>query len=223
MIRMVVFDMAGTTVNEDNVVYKTLQQVINNAGHNFTLNQVLAVGAGKEKLQAIKDILKSGNGLQDDQFAEHLYRIFDTTLKNAYDNIDVNPQGGAEELFKLLKQKNILIILNTGYNAITANRLLTKLGWKIGEQIDGLITASDVTANRPMPDMIQLAMKQFLITDASEVAKVGDSIIDIEEGKNAGCSLSIGITTGAHTQAQLTTANPNYIIHHLMELLPLLN
>ena len=220
---MVVFDMAGTTVNEDNVVYKTLQQVINNAGYSFTLNQVLAVGAGKEKLQAIKDILKSGNGLQDDQFAEHLYRIFDTTLKNAYDNIDVNPQGGAEELFKLLKQKNILIILNTGYNAITANRLLTKLGWKIGEQIDGLITASDVTANRPMPDMIQLAMKQFLITDASEVAKVGDSTIDIEEGKNAGCSLSIGITTGAHTEEQLATANPNYIIHHLMELLPLLN
>ena len=69
MIRMVVFDMAGTTVDEDNVVYKTLQQVINNAGYSFTLNQVLAVGAGKEKLQAIKDILKSGNGLQDDQFA----------------------------------------------------------------------------------------------------------------------------------------------------------
>ena len=223
MIRMVVFDMAGTTVDEDNVVYKTLQQVINNAGYDFTLNQVLAVGAGKEKLQAIKDILKSGNGLQDDQFAEHLYRIFDTTLKNMYDNIDVKPQGGAEELFAILKQKNILTVLNTGYNAVTANRLLAKLGWQIGEQIDGLITATDVTANRPMPDMIQLAMKQFSITDATEVAKVGDSTIDIEEGKNAGCSLSIGITTGAHTQAQLTTANPNYIIHHLMELLPLLN
>ena len=220
---MVVFDMAGTTVDEDNVVYKTLQQVINNAGHDFTLNQVLAVGAGKEKLQAIKDILKSGNGLQDDQFAEHLYRIFDTTLKNVYDNIDVKPQGGAEELFAILKQKNILRVLNTGYNAVTANKLLAKLGWQIGDQIDGLITATDVTANRPMPDMIQLAMKQFLITDANEVAKVGDSTIDIEEGKNAGCSLSIGITTGAHTQAQLTTANPNYIIHHLMELLPLLN
>ena len=53
MIRMVVFDMAGTTVNEDNVVYKTLQQVINNAGYDFTLKQVLAEGAGKEKLQAI--------------------------------------------------------------------------------------------------------------------------------------------------------------------------
>ncbi len=223
MIRMVVFNMAGTTVNEDNLVYKTLQQVINNAGYHFTLHQVLAVGAGKEKLQAIRDILHSGNGIEDEQFAAHLYRIFETTLKNRYDNIDVTPQDGAADLFKMLKQKNIFVILNTGYNSKTAQGLLNKLNWQIGVQIDGLITASDVTANRPMPDMIQLAMKQFGITDAKEVVKVGDSTIDIEEGKNAGCSLSIGITTGAHNWAQLATAKPDYIIQHLMEFIPFLN
>ena len=47
MIKMVVFDMAGTTVNENNVVYKTLQKAINEAGYNFTLEKVLAEGAGK--------------------------------------------------------------------------------------------------------------------------------------------------------------------------------
>ena len=36
MIRMVVFDMAGTTVDENNVVYKTLQKTINAAGYNFS-------------------------------------------------------------------------------------------------------------------------------------------------------------------------------------------
>ncbi len=39
MIRLVVFDMAGTTVNEDNVVYKTLQRAINEFGFNFSLAQ----------------------------------------------------------------------------------------------------------------------------------------------------------------------------------------
>jgi phosphoglycolate phosphatase-like HAD superfamily hydrolase len=71
--------------------------------------------------------------------------------------------------------------------------------------------------------MILLAMERFGITDAKEVAKIGDSIIDIEEGRNAGCGLSIGITTGAHTAAQLATANPDFIIHHLVELLPIIN
>ena len=215
--------MAGTTVDEDNVVYKTLQLVINDAGYNFTLAQVLELGAGKEKLQAIKDILEAGGRYQTEIFAENLYKIFDETLKITYDTMDIKPQDGAEETFRILNQNNILIVLNTGYNAVTANGLLKKLNWQVGNQIDALITASDVTANRPKPDMILLAMEQFKITDAKEVAKVGDSTIDIEEGQNAGCSLNVGITTGAHTQAQLSAANPDYIIHHLLELLPILN
>ena len=100
--------------------------------------------------------------------------------------------------------------------------ILEKLHWKTGNQIDGLITATDVQNNRPQPDMILLAMQKFGIDNAGEVAKVGDSIIDIEEGKNAGCGLSIGITTGAHTYQQLASANPNKIINNLSELLQLI-
>jgi phosphoglycolate phosphatase-like HAD superfamily hydrolase len=66
--------------------------------------------------------------------------------------------------------------------------------------------------------MILMAMEQMGITNCEEVAKVGDSIIDIEEGKNAGCALSIGITTGAHSFEQLQSAMPNFIIDNLLEL-----
>ncbi|HRI28294.1 MAG TPA: HAD family hydrolase, partial [Chitinophagales bacterium] len=61
MIKLVVFDMAGTTINEHNVVYKTLHIVINQNGYTFTLNQVLEQGAGKEKKQAIADTLSLHN------------------------------------------------------------------------------------------------------------------------------------------------------------------
>lgn len=223
MTKMVVFDMAGTTVDEDNVVYKTLQQVINNEGYNFSLKTVLAEGAGKEKLQAIKDILKLDEPKRDDQFVGHLYTVFDKALEDAYDQIDIQPQDGAEDLFRSLHQKNIRVILNTGYNENTARRLLAKLNWAEGGQFDALITATAVEKSRPYPDMIHLAMERFQITEAKTVVKVGDSTIDILEGQNAGCGLSIGITTGAHTQLQLEAANPDYVINHLSELLPLLN
>ena len=49
MIKLVVFDMAGTTVDEQNVVYKTLQKAINHGGIPVTLEDVLETGAGKEK------------------------------------------------------------------------------------------------------------------------------------------------------------------------------
>jgi phosphonatase-like hydrolase len=222
MIRMVVFDMAGTTVNEDNVVYKTLQIAINEKGFNFSLDEVLLEGAGKEKLQAIKSILSVYAEKEDDELSEKMYTRFIELLAAAYDTLEILPQNNALELFQALKQKNILVVLNTGYNAETAQSLITKLGWQKGIQYDSLVTATDVEKNRPNPDMIWLAMKQLGISNAAEVAKVGDSIIDIEEGKNAGCSLSIGITTGAHTFEQLQSAKPDYIINNLLELLPLL-
>lgn len=219
---MVVFDMAGTTVDENNVVYKTLQKVINHAGFTVTLAQVLAVGAGKEKLTAIRDILALDISVHTAEVVNEIYEDFVSELEIAYNSFELKPQPGAEELFAALKAKNILVVLNTGYNKATANAILQKLGWQAGVQIDGLITATDVANNRPQPDMILLAMQKFSITNAGDVIKVGDSAIDIEEGKNAGCSLSIGITTGAHTYGQLQAAKPDYILLHLLELLPLL-
>lgn len=219
---MTVFDMAGTTVNENMIVYKTLRKSINEAGFNFTMEEVLAEGAGKEKADAIRSILHVYANRQDDALTENIYRHFIASLEKAYDTEDVLPQDNAEQLFRALRQNDILIVLNTGYNEKTAKQLITKLGWEKGVEFDSLVTATDVQHNRPYPDMILLAMRQFGINDAHEVAKVGDSIIDIEEGANAGCGLNIGITTGAHTREQLSTANPDRIIDNLLELLPLL-
>ncbi len=221
MTRMVVFDMAGTTVDEDNVVYKTLRKTINAAGFDFTLEQVLALGAGKEKLMAVKDILASA-GVIDESTSKAVHAHFTKELEIAYDSFELKPQPGTEDVFSALKKRGILVVLNTGYNRATAVSILQKLNWLVGEQVDVLVTASDVVQNRPHPDMIFHAMKQFSIDDAAGVVKVGDSIIDIEEGKNAGCGLSIGITTGAHTQDQLASAQPDYILHNLAALLPLI-
>lgn len=221
-IRMVVFDMAGTTVNENNVVYKTLQKAINEAGFDFTLDQVLAEGAGKEKRQAIETILSVYAHVSDAELTSRIYDSFIVQLTDAYAKEEILPQNNAAELFAELKKRGILAVLNTGYDRATAQSIIDKLGWKEGDPIDGLVTASDVPRNRPNPDMIQFAMQRFGITNSAEVAKIGDSIIDIQEGQNAGCGLSIGITTGAHTLAQLQSANPDYIIGDLMELVGIL-
>ena len=219
---MIVFDMAGTTVDEDNVVYKTLQKSINAEGFDFSLDQVFAEGAGKEKLQAIKSVLSIYGNIENDVLANKIFENFKEQLELAYDSMQIYPQNNAPELFAALKKNGILVVLNTGYNEHTANSLIRKLGWKKGVHFDGLITASDVKKNRPEPDMILLAMDQFQIVDPKEVIKIGDSTIDIEEGRNAGCRLNIGITTGAHTKDQLALTNPDYIIDDLIGLLTII-
>jgi len=56
-IEMVVFDMAGTSVDEGNVVYHTLHKAIEKQCPSIRFEDVLKWGAGKEKLQAIRETL----------------------------------------------------------------------------------------------------------------------------------------------------------------------
>lgn len=214
---MVVFDMAGTTVDENNVVYKTLHASIVSAGVAVTLEDVLLHGAGKEKLQAIKDVVKAVGALHVD--ASAIYEQFVVLLTDAYANLDVAPCSNAETVFALLKKQGIKVVLNTGYNRATATGLLEKLHWTIGEDIDLLVTASDVSNNRPAPDMIDFAIQHFNIQDRLTVVKVGDSAIDIEEGKNAGCGKTFGVTKGAQTRDQIAAAHPTGVLDDLLEMM----
>jgi phosphonatase-like hydrolase len=221
MIKMVVFDMAGTTVNENNVVYKTLQSAINEAAFDFSLEEVLEAGAGKEKLEAIRSILALRQ-VENEQLAGQIFTRFLKLLDTAYQTLDIFEQDNATALFRMLKENEILVVLNTGYNKETAESLVQKIGWKKGIDYDLLVTASDVSKNRPEPDMILLAMEQFGIENAGSVIKIGDSAVDIMEGRNAGCRINIGITTGAQTYEQLQTAQPAYIIDNLIDLMPII-
>jgi phosphonatase-like hydrolase len=218
MIQLVVLDMAGTTVDEDNVVYKTVRAAINAAGYSFTQDQVQEAGAGKEKSQAIRDVLAlDGCPHSDDEVAE-IFGDFKQRLQTAYATLDVKEQPGATESFAKLHQHGIKVVLNTGYDRATAESLVAKIGWTVGKEIDGLVTASDVQNGRPAPDMIWLAMQQTGVESRQSVVKIGDSAIDIEEGRNAECGMTFGVTTGAQTELQLRSAEPTHIVDSLGEM-----
>jgi phosphoglycolate phosphatase-like HAD superfamily hydrolase len=109
------------------------------------------------------------------------------------------------------------VVLNTGYTSEIAHQLLDKLQWKENVHFDALITADDVSESRPSPEMINLAMRKFNIQEPEKVLKAGDSVIDIEEGKNAGCGLTIAVLSGAQNRAELEKAEPDYIFNTISE------
>jgi phosphonatase-like hydrolase len=158
IIKLVVFDMAGTTVDEDNVVYKTLHSTILGEGFNVSLLDVLQHGAGKEKHQAIKDVLgaKSIQGFD----SKEIFNKFQKNLDVAYEHLEAKSFDGVPSLLKTLREKEIKIALNTGYNRRIAKLLLAKLGWREAREYDTLVTADDVSNGRPHPDMIYLAMQK---------------------------------------------------------------
>ncbi|WP_080777315.1 HAD-IA family hydrolase [Chryseobacterium phocaeense] len=214
-IELLVLDMAGTTINEDNVVYKTLTAAVNNHGYQVTLDKVLSSCAGMEKLEAITSLLKEINGNEAD--APVIFQDFSEQLKEAYRGLDVKPINGTENFLLKMKSMNKIVVLNTGYTSEIARQLLDKLQWKESIHFDALITADDVSESRPSPEMIYLAMKKFNISEPGNVLKAGDSVIDIEEGKNAGCGLTVAVLSGAQNRTELETAHPDYIFNTISE------
>nr|WP_315035719.1 HAD-IA family hydrolase [uncultured Chryseobacterium sp.] len=214
-IELLVLDMAGTTIDEDNVVYKTLTNAVTEYGYSVTLDKVLISCAGMEKLEAITSLLKEINGNEED--AQPIFENFSEKLKEAYRNLEVRPINGTENFLLKMKQQNKKVVLNTGYTYEIAQQLLDKLQWKENIHFDALITADNVSESRPSPEMINLAMKKFNITEPSKVLKAGDSVIDIEEGKNAGCGLTIAVLSGAQNRAELEKAKPDYILNTISE------
>jgi len=222
MIKLVVFDMAGTTVDEDNVVYKTVREAINSKGYSFSQDEVQAVGAGKEKSQAIRDVLALDGQTHSEDEVQEIFRDFKSLLAASYQTLAVTEQPYTTDTFNRLRAAGIKVVLNTGYDRKTAENLVNKIGWESGRDFDGLVTASDVSNGRPAPDMIHHAMNLTGIENPSQVAKVGDSQIDIEEGKNASCGLTVGVTTGAQTREQLKLVQPSCVIDNLNELLAII-
>jgi len=130
----------------------------------------------------------------------------------------VKPAPGAEELFQQLKERSITVALNTGFPKNIADVIVNRFRWNEKGLIDDYIASDEVKKGRPFPFMIEQLMFRAGVDDPLMVAKVGDTAVDIEEGKNVGCSYNIAITTGAYNTAELETLRPTHIVNSLLEI-----
>ena len=65
-------------------------------------------------------------------------------------------------------------------------------------------------------------MQRLSIDDPAQLVKIGDTEVDIGEGRNAQAGLVVSITTGAFSRAELEPYRPDRIIDSLFELPALL-
>lgn len=213
-IQLVVFDIAGTTVRDTGNVAKAFIDAFNEFNIDVpvaTVNQVM----GFRKIDAIRMLLPGENSL----LAEKIHEVFIRNMIALYESdTDLRPLPQVEAIFQQLKQQGIKIALNTGFTRPVTNTILQRLQWNVPETIDMVVCSDEVPEGRPQPFMIKAIMQQMEITDSRAVVKVGDTKVDVEEGRNAACGLVISVTTGAYTRSELELYKPDHIIDGMGEL-----
>jgi phosphonatase-like hydrolase len=124
----------------------------------------------------------------------------------------------AEEVFLHLKERGIYVALNTGFPREIAETIIERFQWKERGLVDEYIASDEVEQGRPHSFMIRELMNRTGVNDPADVLKVGDTEVDINEGRNSNCGLVIAVTTGAFTREQLEAFHPDHILDNLSEL-----
>ncbi|GAC1526228.1 MAG: hypothetical protein NVS3B15_01980 [Sediminibacterium sp.] len=117
-----------------------------------------------------------------------------------------------------MQEQGIKVALDTGFTRVITTPILRRLEWETHPLINAVICSDEVPEGRPHPYMIEALMQQTGVSNAKNVVKVGDTQVDVQEGRNAGCGLVVAVTTGAYTRKQLEAYQPDHIIDSLQEL-----
>lgn len=205
---LVIFDMAGTTVKDAGHVADAFLNALGEHGIEVNAEHLSRV-RGSSKREAVLHFIPEGadRGRQ----AETVYNSFQAHLVRLYRAGGVEPVEGAEETFHWLKRRGIGVALNTGFDREITGLLLSSLGWE-GEVVDVVVCGDDVKRGRPAPDLIFRAMEATGVNDARRVMNVGDTVLDLQTGHNAGVRWNVGVLSGAHGRAMLEQAPHTHLL-----------
>lgn len=221
--KLIVFDLAGTTVNDNKDVHRVLQRVFKKIHIRISIQEANEV-MGIPKPVAIRILLERHKyPYISEMLVLEMHAHFVLKMSTFYKQHEsVIEKTGASNVFKICKQQGIKIIVDTGFDRAIVVPLLERMGWEEKKLIDGSVTSDEVANGRPYPDMIYKAMELTGVMDASSVAKVGDTLSDLQEGTAAGCTWVIGVTTGAYSHDELQKGPHTHLVQNLAEILPIL-
>ncbi len=144
-IALVVFDMAGTTVRDDDAVNRCLQTALAAGGVQVTRDEVNAV-MGRPKPEAIAALWsqKRGTGAAPAEVT----RLHDNFLRAMIEfyrtDAGVGEVPGASGLFRQLHEEGIAVALDTGFSREIVDVILQRLGWDLPGVLDATVASDEV-------------------------------------------------------------------------------
>jgi len=224
-IKLVVFDLAGTTVKDDHDVSKAFQAALKKSNYEVPIELIDPL-MGYEKNLAIKQILRlhqHNDAKITATLVTKIHKDFVQLMIDHYRDDDViEPLPHVEETFAKLHELGVQVGINTGFSRDIADTIVKRLQWVEKGLIDHVVGSDEVDLGRPHPYMIQKMMVEGGIERPKEVAKVGDTEVDVREGQNAGCRYIIGVTTGTFSRQQLEPYNPTHIIDDIAKVIDII-
>ena len=200
-VQSAIMDWAGTAVDHGCLgPVAVFADVFADAGVQVTIDDARQfMGVAKKDhirgmcgLPSVAAAWKEMHGrFPDENDVEDLYRNTATRMVDTICNHS-DPIEGVVETVETLREMGIKIGSSTGYVQEMMD-VLVPIAREKGYLPDALVCSSDVPAGRPYPWMCYLNAMKLNTYPMEAMVKIGDTVVDIEEGLNAGM-WTIGVT-----------------------------
>ncbi|MBU9767105.1 phosphonatase-like hydrolase [Mycobacterium sp. TNTM28] len=220
-ITLVVFDMAGTTVQDSGLVQQSFLAADRHAGLSKTdadreeMLRYVDDTMGQSKITVFRHLARGDEGK-----AQAANQEFERCYARLVAEGNCSPVPGAEEVIATLRADGIKTALTTGFAKETQTAIIEALGWQ--HLADAVLCPTAGVRGRPYPDMALTALMQTETDSVRSMVVLGDSASDVVSGLRAGARASVGVLTGAHDRAQLSEAGATHILDSVADLPTLL-
>lgn len=208
--RVIVADMAGTTIRDPGVVERAVGRVIESINGEVS-------GASKEVLRNSRGASKIDmfRALVGENRAATAHRQFQQLVLNDVENEELSAMPGATQALAGLRDSGCAIALVTGFSQEICDALIQRLGWS--GLVDLVLSSDDVSRGRPHPDLPLTAFLRLQGRDVADIAVVGDTANDLIAGTRSGAGIVAGVLTGAHDRDRLLAAPHTHLLADITE------
>ncbi|MGW4896128.1 phosphonatase-like hydrolase [Kitasatospora sp. NPDC004240] len=219
-IRLVVLDMAGTTVADDGLVERAFAAAAGELGveaggpeHARMLEHVRAT-MGESKISVFRHLFGA------EEKAQRANRAFEAAYHDLVDAGHCAALPGAAEAIAELRGRGRTVVLTTGFSRATQDRILAALGWE--SIADLTLCPAEAGRGRPYPDLALTALLRTGTDSVRQIAVAGDTGYDMLTGIRAGAPVVAGVLTGAHGEERLRADGATHVLASVAELPALL-
>lgn len=210
-LQAIVFDVDGMLLDTREFIFQAFEDTLRRFGHDVPARSVISKEIGRSLQQCYISLAPNGN-------VEALcvaHDVFQNTPK-MISLITAYP--GVPEMLQKLRDSGLSLAVFSS-RKLTLVSSLEQAG--IADFFEVIVQGDEVKQHKPHPEGLFKALGGLEVAP-KHAAMVGDAAVDILAGKAAGVALTIGITHGFGTRAELEKAKPDHIVKEPSEILPLI-
>jgi phosphoglycolate phosphatase len=204
----ILLDLDGTIVDSREAYLEAMKTAFRSIGHKLIdVGTVTEIPKRLEQNLAIDDLLI---GLDVKSFLGIYLRTY---YENTATKSKLIPNV-SEALRRLSEKANLALTTMRYVSKQQVLKELEKLG--VAKYFRIVLTALDTCNSKPSPEALLKCAREFNV-ETGRCVVVGDSVVDIRAGKNAGAK-TVGVLTGIFSRKELEAEKPDLILESVNEL-----